>query len=299
MITIDLSGGLGNQLFQVVATIALAIRQNQLFCFTYTESHGTELKEETTRFTYWNTILKNLKKYTLVEPKKYLESDTFHIEEISHRYHKMDFIDLCDNNLFILKGYFQSYKYFQNEFSKIYDMIGFGGMKDDVIKKYDTLSRVMVEDDNSISIHFRLGDYKGRIDWHPILEVEYFKKSLDSILKRVRPDKDINVFYFCEEEDNDYVYYLVDEIRRHFSHSNWKHLDCIFHHIPSEISDWEQLLLMSICRHNIIANSTFSLWAAYLNTNPSKLVCYPKEWFGVRNLSKTTDMFPESYIKIS
>jgi hypothetical protein len=298
MITTDLSGGLGNQLFQIFATIALAIRQKQSFFFTPTK-YTNEVLHELTRTTYWNTLLKNLTKYTFVKQNSYLKSDTFEIKEIDHRFHKMNFKDLNDDHLFILRGYFQTYKYFEDEYQELYKIIGFGPMKDDVISKYNTLTSIMLDDENSISIHFRLGDYKNRIDWHPIMKVEYFKKSLDQIMTTINPNKNVNVFYFCEEEDNNYVYFLIDELRRHFYHSKWNQFDCIFHHVPSNIPDWEQFLLMSICRNNIVANSSFSLMAAHINTNQDKIVCYPDVWFGVRNTSDTTDMFPNNYIKIS
>ena len=65
------------------------------------------------------------------------------------------------------------------------------------------------------------------------------------------------------------------------------------------IQDWEQLLLMSLCNHNIIANSTFSWWGAYFNTNPGKIVCYPSVWFGSKCINNSTrDLFPENWIKI-
>jgi len=57
---------------------------------------------------------------------------------------------------------------------------------------------------------------------------------------------------------------------------------------------------MSCCQHNIIANSSFSWWAAYFNTNPNKIICYPEKWFGPQlSQHNTKDLFPPSWHKIS
>ena len=74
---------------------------------------------------------------------------------------------------------------------------------------------------------------------------------------------------------------------------------CAFIKVIDEVEDWQQLLLMSACSHNIIANSSFSWWGAYLNTNPTKIVCYPEIWFGSKATHDTKDLFPESWTKIS
>lgn len=297
MITIELCGGLGNQLFQIFATIAFAIRQKQSFFFKYTEDLESELFNETVRKTYWNTLLKNLEKYTFIEPQSYIESDTYRINEANVKFNNLN---LNENKLFYLTGYFQSYKYFQDEYQEIYNMIEFEQIKNEIVSKHNNLTSMMLNDKNSISMHFRLGDYKSRIDWHPIMEIEYYKKCLDQILNTIKHSgNDINIFYFCEEEDINYVYHVIEEIRSHFYASKWGNFDCIFHHVTSNISDWEQLILMSVCHHNVIANSSFSLWAAYLNSNEDKVVCYPEKWFGILNSSDTTDMFPEKFIKVS
>ena len=62
------------------------------------------------------------------------------------------------------------------------------------------------------------------------------------------------------------------------------------------MSDWEEMLAMSLCNHNIIANSTFSWWGAYFNSNEDKIVCYPSVWFGpeLKN-NNTVDLFPEEW----
>jgi hypothetical protein len=64
-----------------------------------------------------------------------------------------------------------------------------------------------------------------------------------------------------------------------------------------EIEDWEQMVMMSCCKHNIIANSTFSWWAAYFNQNSDKIVCYPEKWFGTKNAHlDTSDLFPDDWV---
>ena len=58
------------------------------------------------------------------------------------------------------------------------------------------------------------------------------------------------------------------------------------------------MLLMSSCQDNIIANSTFSWWGAYFNTNNEKIVCYPYKWFGPSANHNICDLFPDSWQKI-
>ena len=69
--------------------------------------------------------------------------------------------------------------------------------------------------------------------------------------------------------------------------------------VDDSIEDYNQLMIMSMCNHNIIANSTFSWWGAYFNNNPDKMVCYPSIWFGPSLPHKTDDLFPPSWTKIT
>ena len=99
------------------------------------------------------------------------------------------------------------------------------------------------------------------------------------------------ILYFCEDDDFDEVLEKIYNLEQAFP-------ELIFVRADSSISDWEQMILMSLCSSNIIANSTFSWWAAYFNANPTKMVCYPATWFGPKAGHDTSDMFPEDWLKI-
>ena len=141
--------------------------------------------------------------------------------------------------------------------------------------------------ENTISLHFRLGDYKDKKHYHPILSVEYYINSLEYILYKNNDKSNIiwNVLYFYEENDKDIITKNICQLQKHFLNK------LNFISINSDIVDYEQMLLMSLCKHNIIANSTFSWWGAYLNKSFEKIVCAPKIWFGKTVSHNTKDLY--------
>ena len=75
-------------------------------------------------------------------------------------------------------------------------------------------------------------------------------------------------------------------------------VNCEFIKVSDEYHDWEQLLIMSVCDHNIIANSSYSWWGAYLNENKNKTVMYPEKWFGKKmQQHNLCDLFPLTWNK--
>lgn len=142
----------------------------------------------------------------------------------------------------------------------------------------------------TISMHFRLGDYKTLQHCHPVLPIEYYRRALAETSSQ-SSNKTYKVLYFCEKEDNGEILAMIRVLTPEFSNMRWVKVD-------DSICDWKQMLLMSCCHHNIVANSTFSWWGAYFNEHPYKIVCYPGPWFGPSLSHDTRDLCPPDWKKI-
>lgn len=278
-----LQGGLGNQLFQIFTTIAYSFEYSNPFFFLNNYQLGTGLNGETIRYTYWETFLSGLKPFLkkLEEVPKlmYIKEKSFKYEKLPENFEKKYGV--------LLVGYFQSPKYFNKYKNIIYKLIKLD-IKKLMIK---AKSNINFEVNPHISMHFRLGDYKKYAHIYPILDKTYYSNALSYILEQ-QTNKPKKVLYFCEDSDIEDVSRTIDSLKMCFP-------DLIFIRANPLLEDWEQLLLMSLCQYNIIANSTFSWWGAYLNDNPGKIVCYPEEWFKLETGNDISDLFPEDWTKIS
>ena len=290
MITCHLVGGLGNQLFQIFTTIAYSIQSKQPFGFL----NSYRIESITERHTYWNTFLLNLKMFTHDSLNEEFEI----VGEKNYHYNKLPVDNNnenndCDKKSKKLIGYFQSYRYFECYFNNICSILSLSYLKKQITTEYSQY----FSGENVISMHFRLGDYKKLPDYHPILPVEYYIQSLKKICELLKKEdvcnkKTYNVLYFCEKEDNEDVQLKIEILKREFSTIEFLKAD-------DSIEDWKQMMLMSCCKHNIIANSSFSWWGGHFNIDKEKIVCYPKVWFGPK-LSEhiLEDLFPPSWNKI-
>jgi hypothetical protein len=286
-------GGLGNQLFQIFATICYAIKSNNEFKFLNVKILGGN--GSTLRYTFWDTFLENLKPFlTNSFPELALvRQEGFEFKELP--------ISLLKNRNVCIYGYFQSHKFFEQQFSLIYDLLDIDARKKNVLKKINDSFKESLT--NSISIHFRLGDYKKEkvSEKHPIMPPNYYIKSLKYILEieiEIEKTNDSKkVIYFCEEEDIKAVELTIQQCKNIFP-------QLIFIRAPNVLEDWEQLLLMSECKHHIIANSSFSWWGAYIGfanenkENNNKIVCYPSLWFASSAKENTKDLCPCKWTKI-
>jgi hypothetical protein len=293
MLTCNLQGGLGNQLFQIFTTIALSLKTNQSFFFINKHKLTSDTAAEngvTVRYSYWDTFLSNLKPFVKDQDK--LPKLELCFKEQSFNYDPSILINLLNNQqrVKMLVGYFQSSKYFDVYKDKIFQLLK--------ISNKQLILKVLYENkinfDNTISLHFRIGDYKKFPEIYPILTTEYYINSINYVLSQTtnKNKSQKSILYFCEDDDFNDVLQIIIQLQHIYT-------DLIFERADNTLSDWRQLLLMSLCKDNIIANSTFSWWAAYLNPNPCKTVCYPDTWFQPTAGYNTEDLCPEDWTAIS
>lgn len=284
MIIGHLMGGLGNQLFQIFMVISTAIDFETQFFFPDKEQLCSK------RHTYWNSFLYRLNPFLQTEAF-IRNSVSLVIRENKFEYEENDYNikDLVRQNNILFYGYFQSYKYFEKNYHTIYDLIDIERQKSNLVNKISIQNY-----DKIISMHFRLGDYTNLQDCHPVMTINYYSNCLKYLNDNINL-REFKILYFCENNLNDlkYIAKIIQTLKNEYPYLE-------FTRQPG-LEDYEEMLLMSLCKHNIIANSTFSWWGAYFNNREDKIVMYPNIWFGkaLNNKNSTIDLIPPSWIKIS
>lgn len=223
MITCSLRGQLGNQMFQVAAVIAHALRNNTTYSFPSRSGKRGQFP-----FAF---------PFLPIEPNNYsceqYEEKTFGVYK-----------PIPDNDNFHLKGYWQSEKYFED-------------YKDEVLSAFDIpkFNRL----NKTVSIHIRRSDSLRFMDKLPQPTEKYFHQAID------RFDNLYNFLIFTDD---------LDFCKKIFKGSRFE--------FSQEKEAKRAMGQMASCMHNIIVNSTFSWWGAYLNDNLNKIVVCPHadSWFG-------------------
>ena len=280
MISIDIMGGLGNQLFQLMTVIAYSKKYDNPFVI----ERKAFSPSCTFRNVYWDNFLSKLERF-LVNHPVYLPV----YQEPSFEYNELPVISSTDT--IKLSGYFQSYKYFDAYKEEILKEIGYDDIKNDFIKRMNQIHRMNPEE--MISLHFRMGDIiKVHTVNHIILPVEYYINAVKHIISKTKTtNPHLKLLYFCEAEDNAFVETnYINPLRELFPNTS-------YHKASDTIEDWEQLVWMSLCEHHILANSTFSWWGAYLATDSdNKIICYPDKWQHSKIINNSTvDLFPDHW----
>lgn len=174
----------------------------------------------------------------------------FEYQEPEFKYNKIPYINGMN-----LNGYFQSEKYFKHCEKEIRKTFTLKEEYENNIRwKWNDILKT-----NTVSIHVRRGDYLNNQSFHPCPPLKYFEKSIQYIETKYKID---NILIFSDD-----IQWCKENLDKNY----------IFVENQNEIDD---MFLMSFCNHNIITNSTFSWWGAWLNKNENKIVCAPHQWFG-------------------
>lgn len=285
-VIVKLNGGLGNQMFQwalarmIQVTTDMDVRLDmsyfsnsyarpyQLDIFkiepNFVEDFWTKLKLafiwKFRAFLRWERVFG----YTVFSEKQ------FNFDRNIHRIKPNTYIE----------GFFQSELYFKCIEGTLREDFKFATLPDENNRKVLN----MISSGVSVSLHIRRGDYVNKKRYKDL----YAECSLNYYLKAVQ--------YFEKKYPSFTVFVFSDDIE--WVRKNLR-LPCksvyVAHNKGKD--SFEDLRLMSSCTHNIIANSTFSWWGAWLNSNPGKIVIAPKKWFKDDSIVQT-DIIPAEWVRI-
>lgn len=264
MIIVKLQGGLGNQMFQYAAARSLSKSRKVYLDFSFLLQNNITTDSFTAR-DFELGIFKKLKGRVASKYFIRLIKSKRKVFKIISPYYKevkdeniLDFLQINSSNLY-LDGYFQNPGYFQNLRSILLHEFTFPKLS----SQSKEIELKIEETKNPVAIHIRRGDYtKPEIhSYHGILSIDYYKQSIEIIKSKVENP----VFYiFSDDPDwcEDNLAFITEK-----------------QIISNTTQAWEDMFLISKCKHQIIANSSFSWWGAWLNTNLEKIVIAPKKWF--------------------
>jgi Glycosyl transferase family 11 len=290
MVVTELKGGLGNQLFQYAAALSLAKEKStplkvDVTCLeTADEILGTyrnyKLRHldnppkiaDAEELNYFNRFRKN--KFHALLPfrkRKVLKEPSFSFYSSFFKY----------SNHVLMTGNWQSESYFSKNREVILAEISFHQLP-----LYTDTTTILsaIQSSQSVGVHIRRGDYvtnKIANDVLGTLPISYYEKASQVIQ---REQGTISYFVFS------------DDIQ--WASSNLPFLEnAVFVDIDAQEKDITEFYLMSQCKHQIIANSSFSWWAAWLNTNQQKKVIAPEKWFNKAKYD-TKDLIPSNWIRV-
>jgi hypothetical protein len=304
VITVSILGGLGNQMFQYAAAKALACR------------HGVELAVDESSFRTYALrpfMLDRLQipeldasvgKHSLNEP---MRAKNFAIMQWRNRADRFlarlglaqlakahgtysephlhfdpDFFAL--GSTVSLYGYFQSERYFGDIAGQLR---GYFRPREPLGLPAQAVADMIARADMPVSIHVRRGDYVKSAETarvHGSLGAAYYRKALKVLQGTI--DTPITAFVFSDDAA------AAEAVLDFASRENLVHVR------GDPDRSWEDMALMALCRHHIIANSSFSWWGAWLDPSPDKVVIAPREWFTPAELRRrnTCDLYPPDWI---
>lgn len=285
MVVVQIIGGLGNQLFQYAFKMAYDSVNNekclidntaykdyltfayQLDLFHIENCVAGPAQIQQSKHAHWAIKYKFpfrfIKKCRYRTVKEKIEN--IYEPELLHRSGDVYF-----------SGYFQTPQYFEH-------------IRDDILRTFKLKKRLnkansdmlqkIKKSGNAVSVHIRRGDYLKFSDIYGCVTDKYYDNAMKYIADHIKKPK-----FFVFSDD---IQWCRDNIPKCY--------DVVFVDINDGAHGYFDMELMKNCKHNIIANSSFSWWGAWLNENPNKIVIAPKQWF---NDNRPTDIIPKDWIKM-
>jgi hypothetical protein len=264
-------GRLANQMFQFASTVGVArkLGLDPIFPKDNIKIPSVEhFKDGVTREVYFDLPKVFELDDNMLRSSRELSID-YEVQE--PHFHFTDLLFKIPDNT-NLNGYYQSEKYFEHCKDEIKKLFTF---KPEI--KVEALTKIPKVVNDIVSIHVRVGDYANLQQFHPVCSSEYYESAMNYFMD--------NNYYFLVFSDD------IDHCKRMFGESE--------NLIYSEGNDpYVDMCMMSMCEHNVIANSSFSWWAAWLNSNPNKRVIAPKKWFGPAYNHSTSDLYCKNWITV-
>jgi len=291
MIIVHLAGGLGNQMFQYAFGLANAKRLGvhlalELSNKTLQIHNGFELsrifniREKIATKQDMKTML-GLRRYSVIRNLikdlglgKILLS---HVVEEPHFHFAPEMLNIPDN--IYICGYWQSEKYFSEVATNISENFSFR----QPLERQNAELAQQINQVNAVSLHVRRGDYANNpktTATHGLCSLEYYQAAIRYVVEQVE-----HPHFFVFSDD---IAWVKNNVKINFPHQYVDH-----NHGEESYND---MRLMRLCKHHIIANSSFSWWGAWLNPSVEKIVVAPKRWFA--NQTDVRDLLPQDWVRL-
>jgi hypothetical protein len=292
MIISHIIGGLGNQMFQYAVGRALSITQQQALLLdiedfaNYPLHQGFELErvfncpvtvansKDISHVLGWQSN-KHIK--TRLTSPRWAKLRNRHFIVEPH-FHYWSAIHQLSSSVYLF-GYWQSEHYFQN----IIDIIRADFSFKPVLNAKNSEVAQKISQVNAVSIHIRRGDYvqnPAALAVHGLCSLAYYQAAIKTMAESINQP---HFFIFSDD-----IAWVKANINIAFP------CEYISHNQGAD--SYNDMRLMSLCQHHIIANSSFSWWGAWLNPSPTKIVIAPKQWFAIDK--NTCDLLPNNWIKL-
>ncbi len=272
-ITTKLKGGLGNQMFQYVMGLTFATRDNRELKLDVTAymdngspARDTPRKYRLHAFNLSGTLATTEEAMKARNPYGILSKGIrFISQRILKRFYTDYDADFLKKEHDYIEGYFQSEKNFISIKDKVFKEFT---LKKEFESPVYIEEKAKIDKEKSVSVHIRRGDYvsdQKTNQVHGVCNKDYYDKGIAYIKTKI----DSPIFYFFSDD--------IEWVKNEFGNDpNYRYVS------NPKLEDYEELMLMTACANNLIANSSFSWWGAWLNRNPNKLVVAPNRWVNIK-----------------